>query len=164
MPNEAGVTVVIGLGNPIMGDDGLGLVVLDALRARNLPSAVDVEFVDGGTWGLSLLPVVERAERLLLLDAIECGKAPGTVVSLRTEEIPAYLMTKVSPHQVDMREVLALAAWRGRSPTEVVAVGAQPAVVDLVGSLSPDVAAAVETVADVAAAQLESWAAAKVDA
>lgn len=164
MPNEAGATVVIGLGNPIMGDDGLGLVALDALRARKLPSAVDVEFVDGGTWGLSLLPVVERAARLLLLDAIECGKAPGTVVSLRTDAIPAYLMTKVSPHQVDMREVLALAAWRGRSPTEVVAVGAQPAVVDLVGSLSPVVAAAVETVADVAAAQLENWATAKVDA
>lgn len=163
MPDAAGVTVVIGLGNPIMGDDGFGLAALDALRARWAPWP-DVEYIDGGTWGLALLPVVERAARLLLLDAIECGKAPGTVVSLRADELPAYLMTKVSPHQVDMREVLALASLRGRSPAEVVAIGVQPAVIDLVGNLSPDVAAAVETVAAAAAAQLEVWATAKVDA
>lgn len=163
MPDAGGVTVVIGLGNPIMGDDGFGLAALDALRARSAPSR-DVEYIDGGTWGLSLLPVVERATRLLLLDAIECGKAPGTVVSLRAEQIPAYMMTKVSPHQVDMREVLALAALRGSAPAEVVAIGAQPAVIDLVGNLSPAVAAAVETVAAAAAAQLEAWATANVDA
>ncbi len=156
MPNERGATVVIGLGNPIMGDDGLGLAALDVLRAR-CPPAPGVEFVDGGTWGLALLPVVERAERLLLLDAITCGKEPGTVVTLHGDQIPAYMMTKVSPHQVDMREVLALAALRGASPTEVVAIGAQPAVVDLVGNLSPEVAAAVETVAVRAMAQLEAW-------
>lgn len=157
MPNAGGATVVIGLGNPIMGDDGFGLAALDALRARRAPSS-GVEYVDGGTWGLALLPVVERAERLLLLDAIECGGTPGMVVTLRAEQIPAYMMTKVSPHQVDMREVLALAALRGQAPVEVVAIGAQPAVVDLVGSLSPAVAAAVEPVAAAAASQLEVWA------
>ncbi|GMV10825.1 MAG: hypothetical protein ABS52_11750 [Gemmatimonadetes bacterium SCN 70-22] len=157
MPDGGGATVVIGLGNPIMGDDGFGLAALDALRALWAPTA-EVEFVDGGTWGLSLLPVVERAERLLLLDAIECGGTPGTVVRLRDDEIPSYLMTKVSPHQVDMREVLALAALRGRAPAEVVAIGAQPAVVELVGTLSPEVAAAVEAVAVAAVGQLEAWA------
>lgn len=157
MPDGQGATVVIGLGNPIMGDDGFGLAALDALRSRWAPKG-EVEFVDGGTWGLSLLPHVERAERLLLLDAIECGRVPGTVVRLRDDEIPSYLMTKVSPHQVDMREILALAALRGRAPAEVVAIGAQPAVVDLVGILSPEVEAAVETVAAAAVTQLEEWA------
>lgn len=156
MPDERRATVVIGLGNPIMGDDGFGLAALDALRSRWAPTA-DVEFVDGGTWGLSLLPCVERAERLLLLDAIECGRTPGTVVRLQDDEIPSYLMTKVSPHQVDMREILALAALRGHSPAELVALGVQPAVVDLVGSLSPEVAAAVEEVVAAAVGQLEEW-------
>lgn len=156
MPDERRATVVIGLGNPIMGDDGFGLAALDALRARWVPTA-DVEFVDGGTWGLTLLPCVERAERLLLLDAIECGRAPGTVVRLQDHEIPSYLMTKLSPHQVDMREILALAALRGHSPTEVVALGVQPAIVDVVGKLSPEVEAAVEGVAAVAMEQLEEW-------
>jgi len=156
MPDEAKRTVVLGLGNPLMGDDGFGLAALETLERRWV-SHPDVELVDGGTWGLALLPVVEGADRLLLLDAIECGASPGTVVRLDGDRIPSYFMTKVSPHQVDMREILALAALRGRAPTEVVAIGAQPAVVDLQDGLSPALEPAVETVADTAAALLAEW-------
>ena len=64
-------TVILGLGNPIMGDDGIGLVALERLRALDFTPPVTL--VDGGTWGLALLGDVEAADSLLLLDALDIG-------------------------------------------------------------------------------------------
>lgn len=127
--------VVIGLGNPLMGDDGLGLAVLDELRTGYaLPP--EVELVDGGTWGMTLLPVIEGADELILIDAIDVGATPGTAVRLEHAQLPRYLATKISPHQVDLRDVLALAELRGTLPADTVALGLQPASVELRNALS----------------------------
>lgn len=128
-------TVVIGLGNPLMGDDGLGLVALQRLRA-DYPVPPEVELVDGGTWGMNLLPVIEDAAQLILIDAIDVGAAPGTPVRLERARLPRYLATKISPHQVDLRDVLALAELRGTLPECTVAIGLQPASIELRNSLS----------------------------
>ncbi|HEV2292172.1 MAG TPA: HyaD/HybD family hydrogenase maturation endopeptidase [Gemmatimonadales bacterium] len=129
-------TVVIGLGNPLMGDDGIGL----ALLAR-LTEGWDIEpaatLVDGGTWGMNLLPTIEDAGRLILLDAINVGTAPGTVVELARHRIPRFLATKISPHQVDLRDVLAVAELRRTLPEDTIAIGLQPAVVALSEMLTP---------------------------
>ena len=127
--------VVIGLGNPLMGDDGLGLAVLDELRTGYaLPP--EVELVDGGTWGINLLPVIEDADELILIDAIDVGQAPGTFARLEHERLPRYLATKISPHQVDLRDVLGLAELRGTLPANTVALGLQPQSIELRNSLS----------------------------
>ena len=76
-----GETLVIGLGNPIMADDGVGLAALDRLRESwSLPPSV--RLVDGGTWGMNLLPLIEDAAEVLLLDAIDRGGPPGALVVL----------------------------------------------------------------------------------
>lgn len=122
-------TVVLGLGNPLMGDDGLGLVALQQLRGRG-PFDPPVGLIDGGTWGMNLLHVVEGANRLLLLDAINVGGTSGAIVELWGDDLPRYLSHKVSPHQIDMREVLAIAELRGTTPTDLVAIGIQPERID----------------------------------
>ncbi len=95
-------TVVIGLGNPLMGDDGLGLAALARLPEEwELPP--EIELVDGGTWGMNLLPVIEDAERVLLVDAIDVGATGGTEVQIPRERLPRYLATKISPHQAPAR-------------------------------------------------------------
>ena len=128
-------TVVIGLGNPLMGDDGLGLAALALLRdAWELPA--EVELVDGGTWGMNLLPVIEDAARVLLIDAINADAAPGTEVVIPRHRLPRYIATKISPHQVDMADVLALAELRGTLPEHTTAIGLQPAKVELSNELS----------------------------
>ena len=66
-------TAVIGLGNPLMGDDGFGLVALERIREEWRLEG-DVELADGGTWGMSLLPLIENADRVILLDAIAAGE------------------------------------------------------------------------------------------
>lgn len=129
------VTVVIGLGNPLMGDDGLGIAVAQRLADWGLPD--DVQVVDGGTWGLNLLPVIEDAERVILVDAIDVGEAPGTLIRLPRERLPKYLATKISPHEVDLRDVLALAELRRTLPEDTTAVGLQPHTVAPGDQLSP---------------------------
>lgn len=151
----AGPTVALGLGTPLMADDGLGLAVLDELRAWSFEP--DVELVDGGTWGMNLLGVIEDAGRILLVDAIHAGRPPGSLIVLRGDELPRYLFTKVSPHQVDLREVLALAEFRGTLPADTVAVGLEPHRVELADALTPLVRGRVPLVVEEALAILEGW-------
>lgn len=150
-----GGTVVIGLGNPLVGDDGLGLAALEQLRARCTDG--DVELVDGGTWGLSLLPVIESAARVLLLDAIDAGGLPGTLHILRRVDLPRYLATRISPHEVDLQDVLALAELRGTLPLETVAIGLQPGRLETGCDLSDAVRNSLGDLVDAVEQQLAAW-------
>jgi hydrogenase maturation protease len=154
--SEASRTVVVGLGSPLMGDDGAGLAALARLRERFAGDA-GLDWIDGGTAGLALLPALESAQRVLLLDAIDAGAAPGTLVELAGEALPRRLAAKLSPHQVDLAELLALAALRGCEPAELVAIGVQPERVALGVGLSEPVAAALPGVVEGACAQLRAW-------
>jgi len=147
---------VIGLGNPLMGDDALGLCACDRLLAAwELPS--DIEVIDGGTWGMNLLPAIEDTPALLLIDAIDRGLVPGTPIVLSREEIPRALALKVSPHQIDLREVLAVAQLRGTLPERLTLVGAQPERIELGCGLSPPVQASLDDVVSAALDQLRAW-------
>ena len=146
--------LVIGLGNPLMGDDGAGLAALARLREDwVLPEGV--ELVDGGTWGMNLLPIIEGCPCVLLLDAIDAGSPPGTLTVLERAEIPRYFQLKLSPHQIDLREVLGLAELRGKLPARLIAIGVQPERVEMGITLSPPVARAVDKVAHAAVDALE---------
>lgn len=154
--SEGGGTVVIGLGNPLMADDGVGIAALERLRAAGAPP--DVELVDGGTWGMNLLPVIETAGRVLLMDAIDAGGAPGTLHVLERAQIPRYLATKISPHQVDLRDVLALAELRGTLPEQTVALGLQPQRVEMSCTLSDAVETRLDDLVAAVTQRLAVWA------
>jgi hydrogenase maturation protease len=149
------VSAVIGLGNPLMGDDGFGLIALARLREQWLLE--DVELADGGTWGMSLLPLIEDADRVVLLDAIAAGAKPGELVILERERLPIYLTRKLSPHQVDLRDVLAAAEFRGTLPRETVAIGVQPGSVSMGLELTPEVEAGIDAAVDAVIARLRTW-------
>jgi hydrogenase maturation protease len=149
-------TVVLGAGNLSMGDDGLGLAVLQRLREGwELPP--EVELADGGIWGMTLLPLVEDAGRLIVVDAITAGGRPGSLVELARDELPTRYATRLSPHQVDLRDVFALASLRGTLPAEAVALGLEPLACDWGTDLSPEVSAGVDAVALRVVERLESW-------
>ncbi|MDH5234327.1 MAG: HyaD/HybD family hydrogenase maturation endopeptidase [Gemmatimonadota bacterium] len=148
-------TLVIGLGNPLMGDDGVGLAALARLREDWRLDGVTL--LDGGTWGLSLLPDIEDADRLVLVDAIAAHRQPGEIVVLERGDLPIYLSRKLSPHQVDMKDALALAEWRGRLPHDVVAIGVQPDVVELGTELSEAVGSQLDALVCAVVRHLEGW-------
>ena len=149
-------TIVIGVGSPLMGDDGTGLVALEALRA-GWDFEPALELLDGGTWGMNLLPFIESASRVLLLDAIQARREPGEVVRLEGDEIPRFFATKLSPHQIDLKEVLALAELRGTLPEQLVVLGLEPAVIEMSATLSDPVDAAMPELLSNVLEQLESW-------
>jgi hydrogenase maturation protease len=148
-------TAIIGLGNPLMGDDGFGLVALARLEEHW--TLDDVDMADGGTWGMSLLPLIEDADHLILLDAIAAGARPGELVVLERERLPIYLGRKLSPHEIDLRDVLAVAEWRGTLPSETVAIGVQPERVELDSGLSAAARDAVDGVVDEVIDRLRRW-------
>ena len=152
----SGGTVVIGLGSPLMGDDGLGLLALEAL-CRSHAFEPEPVFVDGGTWGMNLLPIIESAERLLLVDAIRAGGTPGDLVVIERDGLPRGLGIKLSPHQIDLQEVLALAELRGRLPGEAVAIGLEPERVELGCGLSPAVARGLGALLEKIGERLATW-------
>ncbi len=141
MTDRRGGIYVVGLGNPLMRDDGIGLAALERLSRRpDLPAGIGL--VDGGTWGMNLLPLIESADAVLLLDAIRLGAEPGGVHELEGDAVPRRLAHKLSPHQIDLGEVLAIAMLRGRLPARLLALGIEPAEIEMGTGLSRDVEAA----------------------
>jgi hydrogenase maturation protease len=139
-----------------MADDGLGIAALERLREGwHLPASV--RLVDGGTWGMNLLPLIEDAAEVLLLDTIDRGGPPGELVVVEREQVPRYLDFKLSPHQVDLREVLALAELRDRLPTKLVALGLQPARIEMFSGLSPEVERHIDLLLSAVIERLERW-------
>lgn len=148
--------LVIGVGSPLMGDDGLGLAALEALRAGWMFEP-ELELMDGGTWGMNLLPFIETVPHVLILDAIRAGGEPGGFVRLEDDEIPRFFATKLSPHQIDLKEVLALAELRGTLPESTIVLGLEPAVVEMSASLSEAVRAGLPALVTRVLEQLERW-------
>ncbi len=148
--------LVLGLGNILLRDEGAGVRVVERLqRLYQFPD--DVGVLDGGTLGLDLLPCVEDTERLLIVDAVAAGEAPGAIVRLEGDRVPAFLSIKLSPHQVGVADLLAAARLRDCCPPELVLLGVQPEVVEVGLELSQTVDAQLQVLADRALAELDRW-------
>ncbi len=135
-------TLVIGLGNPLLGDEGIGTRVVGELKELDLP--VGVEVVEGGTGGLRLTSLMEGYQRVIIVDAADMGRPPGCVVrftpsqaQFKTEEAPLSL------HQIGLVEALVLAEALEVAPAEVVIIGIQPGRIEGVVGLSPEVEGAI---------------------
>ena len=137
-------TVVLGLGNVLVGDDGVGIEVIRRLAVRwaETPEAAGIAFVDGGTLGLELLAIVSAASHLVVVDAVALGARPGTVTILRDPATVGRLAGVLSAHQLGLGDLLAAARLRGSVPS-VLIVAVEPASLAVGAGLSPAVARAV---------------------
>ncbi len=149
-------TLVLGLGNVLLRDEGVGVRVVERLQSEYMfPEEVTV--LDGGTLGLNLLDYFENAARVVIVDAVKAERPPGTVLRLQNEEVPAFLALKVSPHQLGLQDLLALAQLRGNRPEEIVLWGIQGEQFDPGLEPTPAVAAQVPTVAARVREELMRW-------
>ena len=148
--------MVLGLGNILLSDEGVGVRVVERLQAR-YEFPCDVEILDGGTLGLDLLPYVEKADRLLVVDAVEMGADPGTLVRLEGEQIPAIFGPKLSPHQIGFADLLAAARLTDCQPEELVLWGLQPGSMQVGLDLSPAVNAQVELLVEKILSEMRRW-------
>jgi hydrogenase maturation protease len=144
--------VVLGLGNSLHSDDGIGPQAIERLRSDARVPA-DVALIEGGTLGLELLTYIWDCSYLLVLDAVDVGQPPGTLVRMSSQEVQT-LPGKGSVHQMGVADLLvALRVLASRTP-EIVLLGVQPASTEWGTELSPAVAAVLPALADAAIAEL----------
>lgn len=127
---------VIGLGNPLMGDEGIGIRLVEELAKR---SALDgVEFIDAGTMGMTLLHLINGKRKVFFIDCALMGEAPGTLCRFTPEEVATKkLLSGFSLHEGDLLQLLALSRTLGESPDEVVIFGIEPVEITPGTELSP---------------------------
>ena len=146
---------VLGLGNELFTDEGLGIVAARELGTHDL---IGIEVIDGGTLGLSLLPSIENRTGLLILDSVSDGEAePGEVVIYDGEELRRESRILYSAHQLGVNEILAAADLNGTSPRRVAAVGMVPFSLETGYGLSDVVSSALPLMVEAALGVLSSW-------
>ena len=148
--------VVLGLGNILNKDEGLGVQALKLLDAQ-LGEQSEFELLDGGVLGLNLLMIVEECGHLLILDAVNVGKPAGTVVELTKEQIPLFSGIQLSQHQITFQEVLGLAKIRGYFPEYLHLIGIQPEDISTGLDLSQIIESSLPDVVSRALIVLDSW-------
>ncbi len=148
-----GRTVVLGVGNVIMADEGVGVRCVERLEATGaLPAGVTA--IDGGTSTHELLGDLEDLDLLVIVDAVASGGAPGSLVRLEGDRIPSAFSNQLSPHQHGINDLLATLQLIGRAPGRVVVLGVTPARIELGMELSVPVAAALPALCDRVVAEL----------
>jgi len=122
--------LILGLGNVLYGDDGLGIAAVHLVEQRySCPNSV--RLADGGTLGLSLLPLLEQARKAIIVDAIRCAGVPaGEIVRLKGEEVAPAVRSRLSPHQIGVADLLDGAELIGRVPEELLLLGLVPDALD----------------------------------
>ncbi|KMY67146.1 hypothetical protein AAU61_14595 [Desulfocarbo indianensis] len=145
--------LVMGVGNVLLQDEGVGIRVLKELEARyDFPA--NVRLVDGGVLGLSLTGVMMEADQVIIIDAVRGGDEPGTVYRFTWEAKPAHIQYKDSLHQIDLMEAMGTLPLIGEAP-EVLVVGVEyENIFDWGTELTPKVAAAVPALVELVVSEL----------
>ncbi|MBZ5597470.1 MAG: HyaD/HybD family hydrogenase maturation endopeptidase [Acidobacteriia bacterium] len=152
---RAASTVVLGLGNVIHSDDGAGVHAVQRLKETpDLPQ--DIDLIEGGTLGLSLLPYLWDAVRIVVLDAVDVGQPPGTIVRLSGDEIRS-LRGSVSVHLVGLADLLGALQLVANPTQEITLLGVQPASTEWGTELSQEVQAAIPQLVRAARELLCRW-------
>lgn len=147
---------VIGLGNILMRDEGVGVHAIRAFQERyDAPDTVEI--VDGGTAGFDLLPLIEGREKVLLVDAVNFGREPGFIDTLVNDEIPARFGTKASLHHLGLMDILSITKLAGSAPTELCLVGIQPKALEVGLDMTPEMCDKVEILVERVVNKLRDW-------
>lgn len=147
--------LVLGLGNELFTDEGVGVAAARQLAEEGLAG---VEITDGGTLGLSLLPLVEGRDALLVLDAlVDDHHSPGEIVVIEGDELRREARLLYSAHQLGVSEILAAADLVGSTPERVAAVGMVPASVETGYGLSEVARSALPAMVQTARRILATW-------
>lgn len=117
--------LILGMGNVLMQDEGIGIRVVEELENRYL-SPANVQIMDGGTTGMELFDPIRNCDQLVVADAINTGAPYGSLVRIANSDIPAFFQTKISNHQLGLSDLLALLTLKGETPEHVAIIGMVP--------------------------------------
>jgi hydrogenase maturation protease len=135
--------LVIGMGNILMQDEGIGVRVLEELECRYHIKG-NIELMDGGTTGTELLEPIRQADILIVTDAINTGDKAGTLVRIADDQVPMFFQTKISNHQLGLSDLLAILTLQNQAPKHVIILGMVPHFLENKLGLSDEATAGLE--------------------
>lgn len=118
--------VVLGVGNILLTDEGLGVHVVEDLKA-NYNFTPQISLIDGGTMGMELLTYMRGMKKILLIDAVNGGEAPGTIYEFPHRELEQYFTDHISVHEVGMQDILRIRAIQENPLEDAIVIGVEPA-------------------------------------
>ena len=147
--------LVLGVGNILLADEGVGVRVVEAFQKRYVtPEGVDV--LDGGTAGMDLLDALSGRSHIVIVDAVRTGAEPGTIVRLTGKQVPALFNNRISPHQLGISDVLAILRLIDQEPGHIALIGIVPAGLDPGLDLSSVIADRIDEMVELVADELRS--------
>ncbi len=151
--NKNSKVVIIGVGNLLLMDEGIGIHVINELEKHKLPENVDI--YDGGTGGFKLIDLMHEAKRVIFIDAVETDKAPGTITTFTSKNVRSiYPKKKYSLHDTDLMEVIKMAELLD-NPPEIEIVGVQPKIINYGLTLSKELRDAMPDIINTVLSRIE---------
>ena len=145
--------LLLGVGNNLLTDDGIGVQTIDQMRQYNLPKGVEV--IDGGIAGLDLLNVIVGRRVLIVVDAVDGDMEPGTIFRFTPDDIGHNRFQMNSLHELGLIETLRMSRLIGGAPDKVIIIGVQPAIVDWGLTLTDSLSACLPAVISIVRSEIE---------
>jgi hydrogenase maturation protease len=147
---KAKPTIVIGLGNPLMADEGIGTKLIELLQCRAAEFPL-VEFVDAGSGGMNILHLITGREKAVIIDCALMSAPPGSIKRFTLDDIETKKsLSRLSLHEVDIIKVVELSQNLGQGPDEIVFFGIEPEIIAqkmvLSGTLQKNLHLYIETI------------------
>jgi hydrogenase maturation protease len=117
-------TLILGVGNILLGDEGVGVRVVETMKEMDMPD--NVELIDGGTGAFDLLDVVSGHNKVIIIDAVQGNDEPGAIYRFYPGDIGMQRRCLTSVHQVNMLDALSLTKLTGNPPKEIIVFGIEP--------------------------------------
>ena len=139
-----GKTLILGIGNTLLSDEGIGIHVLHALQQENQLEG-DIEYLDGGTLSFTLADPIQECDHLIVVDASEIKQPPGGVDVFENDQMDHFITSgnKKSVHEVGLADVMSITLLSGHLPEKRALVGIQPEVLDWGNEPTPAVREAI---------------------
>ena len=148
--------VVLGVGNILLTDEGLGVHVVEDLKA-NYTFTPQISLIDGGTMGMELLTYMRGMKKILLIDAVNGGEAPGTIYEFPHRELEQYFTDHISVHEVGMQDILRIRAIQENPLEDAIVIGVEPESLEVGFEPSAPVQKALPEVKDRVLRVLREW-------
>ena len=124
MDSHRAKTLILGVGNILLCDEGIGVRVIEYLQQQTLPESV--ELVDGGTAGADMIDILTNRETVIIIDAVRSDKPAGTIMRFGPEDLMPQQDNPLSLHELDIPQTLAMTHLLKCAPKNVICIGIVP--------------------------------------
>ncbi len=151
--NDYNKLVIIGIGNLLLMDEGIGVHTINELEKYDLPRSVEI--YDGGTGGFKLIDLMHETKKVIFIDAVETGKAPGTIITFKSKDVHSLRpKKKYSLHDTDLLEVIKMTELLD-NPPEIEIMGIQPKIINYGTTLSKELTDSMSNIINTVLSRIE---------